>query len=160
MIDEKGRLFGKVNIVDLIIVVVILAAVAYLAITFLGPESTIASSEDVTVTFYTEEIPDYVVAALEEGSKVWDLSDNVTIGTVDSWSVSDSISYVVNDTQTASFETPKTGYNALSLNVSAQGVIEEHGVRIGGVLYGVGHTVTMYAGEAKLYIKVSSIEAA
>ena len=30
MIDEKGRLFGKVNIVDLLIILIVLAAAALL----------------------------------------------------------------------------------------------------------------------------------
>ena len=36
MIDEKGKLFGKVNIVDLIIVVIILAAAAFIGMKLLG----------------------------------------------------------------------------------------------------------------------------
>ena len=40
MIDEKGRLFGKVNIVDLLIVIIILAAAAFLGYKLLGPQST------------------------------------------------------------------------------------------------------------------------
>ncbi len=158
MIDEKGKLFGKVNLVDLIIVLVILAAVAYLGMTFLGPESAVTSTETVKISFYGEEVPEYVVETIEAGTPVWDLTENVTIGSVNSWETGESISYVVSTAQSIAFETPKTGYNSIELEVDAEGVLEAHGVRIGGSLYGVGHSVTLYAGDAKMFLKVSGIE--
>ena len=36
MIDEKGRLFGKLNIVDLLVILVVLVAVVVLGVKFLG----------------------------------------------------------------------------------------------------------------------------
>lgn len=39
MIDEKGRLFGKVNIVDLIIVIIIIAAAAFIGMKLFGPKA-------------------------------------------------------------------------------------------------------------------------
>ena len=60
MIDENGRLFGKVNIVDLLIVIIILAAAAFLGYKLLGPESTAANTQKVLVTLYCEETPNYV----------------------------------------------------------------------------------------------------
>ena len=59
MIDEKGRLFGKVNIVDLLIVIIILAAAAFLGYKLLGPQSTAANTQKVLVTLYCEETPNY-----------------------------------------------------------------------------------------------------
>ena len=66
MIDEKGRLFGKVNIVDLLIVIIILAAAAFLGYKLLGPQSTAANTQKVLVTLYCEETPNYVADQLEE----------------------------------------------------------------------------------------------
>ena len=80
MIDEKGRLFGKVNIVDLLIVIIILAAGAFLGMKLLGPDSTVANTQKVLVTLHCEETPNYVAEQLEEGAEVWDSENNVTIG--------------------------------------------------------------------------------
>lgn len=159
MIDEKGRLFGKVNIVDLAIVLVILAAAAYLGLTFLGPDSTAATTQEVLISFYYEECPDYVADSIEIGASIWDSSDNVTIGTVLSTSQADSITYLLDD-DGQTVQTSKDGYCALTVTATAQGVLSDYGVTIGGTLYGIGHTLTMYAGNAKLYLKVSAIEAA
>ena len=52
MIDEKGRLFGKINIVDLLVILVIVIAAAVLGVKFLGPNSTIAVNPKTTQVTY------------------------------------------------------------------------------------------------------------
>lgn len=52
MIDEKGRLFGKINIVDLLVILVIVIAAAVLGVKFLGPNSTIAVNPKTTPVTY------------------------------------------------------------------------------------------------------------
>ena len=44
MIDEKGRLFGKLNIVDLLVILVVLVAVVVLGVKFLGKDGGGGSS--------------------------------------------------------------------------------------------------------------------
>ena len=52
MIDEKGRLFGKINIVDLLVILVILIGAAVVAVKFLGPGSTAAINPAKTHVTY------------------------------------------------------------------------------------------------------------
>ena len=52
MIDEKGRLFGKINIVDLLVILVILIGAAVVAVKFLGPGSTAAINPTKTHVTY------------------------------------------------------------------------------------------------------------
>lgn len=159
MIDEKGRLFGKINIIDLLIAIIIIAAAVFIGMKFLGPESTATNTQKAVISFYYEECPDYVADQLMAGENVWDSGDNVTIGTVKDWSKADSVTYLLDDNGNT-VQTSKDGYCALTLRCDAEGVIGEHGITINGTLYGVGHTLTMYAGECKLYLKVSGIEPA
>jgi len=126
---------------------------------FLGPESTASNTQKAVVSFYYEECPNYVADQLKAGDSVWDSGDNVTIGTVKDWTTADSVTYLLDDNGNT-VQTSKDGYCALTLRCEAEGVIGEHGITINGTLYGVGHTLTMYAGEAKLYLKVSGIEPA
>ncbi len=159
MIDEKGRLFGKVNIVDLLIILIIIAALVFVGMKFLGPDSTTANTQPVIISFYYEECPDYVADQLNAGDVIWDSGDNINIGTVRDWDRADSVTYLLDDNGDT-VQTSKDGYCALTLRCDAQGVLGPHGVTVNGTLYGVGHTLTMYAGEAKLYLKVSGIESA
>lgn len=159
MLDEKGRLFGKVNLIDLIIVLIIIAAAVFLGMKFLGPESTAANTQKAVVSFYYEECPDYVADQLVVGDPIWDSGDNVNLGTVKDWTKADSVTYLLDD-EGNTVQTSKEGYSALTLRCDAEGVIGEHGITIGGTLYGVGHTLTIYAGQCKLYLKISAIEPA
>lgn len=53
MIDEKGRLFGKINIVDLLVILVILVAAVVLCVKFLGPRAAVGGSAPKTHVTYT-----------------------------------------------------------------------------------------------------------
>ncbi len=72
VIDEKGKLFGKLNIIDLLVIVLIIAVVAVLGVKLLGnDESFTVSSTKVTYTVrataqeeaIVEQIAEYVDSA-------------------------------------------------------------------------------------------------
>ena len=53
MIDEKGRLFGKINIVDLLVILVVVIAAAVLGMKFLRPGSSTNTAGGATAVTYT-----------------------------------------------------------------------------------------------------------
>ncbi len=158
MVDKNGKLFGKVNLIDLIIVLVLLALVAFVAMKVVDKGSENANLSQVKISFYGEEIPDYVANALEKGTSVLDSKENVVMGTVEDFEIGAPIGYET-DTNGEVETVVRQGYNSVTINAIGTGELSEHGVTIDGVLYGVGHTLTIYAGKAKLYLKVSGIEA-
>ena len=56
LVDEKGKLFGKLNIVDLLVIVVIVAAAALLAMKLLGGKVTAGSVPTLTYTVRVMEV--------------------------------------------------------------------------------------------------------
>lgn len=63
LIDEKGRLFGKVNLIDLAVILVIVVAVAALAMKFFGNDVVESvTSPKVTITYQVvcEDVPQSV----------------------------------------------------------------------------------------------------
>ena len=54
MFDEKGRLFGKINIIDLLVIVLIVIVAVVLAVKFLGPGNGLSAGQGVTVTYTVE----------------------------------------------------------------------------------------------------------
>ena len=52
MIDEKGRLFGKINIVDLLVILVVLIGIVVVAVKFLAPGSATAVNPPKTHVTY------------------------------------------------------------------------------------------------------------
>ena len=157
MIDKNGKLFGKVNLIDLIIVLVIIAAVAFVGLKVVNRADSGSTLSPVRISFFAEEAPSYVADALKVDTSVLDMTENVTIGTVESFDVGDPIGYFT-DTKGQVQSVVRDGYNSITLQVLANGELSEHGVTINGVLYGVGHTLTIYAGKAKIYLRVSGIE--
>ncbi len=154
---KDGKLFGKINLIDLLIVLIILAAIAFVALKIVDKGNDNAQLSQVHISFYADEVPDYVADALENGTSVLDSVENVTIGTVESFEVGAPIGFET-DTKGVVQSVVREGYNSVSLSALATGELTEHGITIDGVLYGVGHTLTIYAGKAKMYLKVSGIE--
>lgn len=159
MLDNKGRLFGKVNIVDLLIVIIIVAAGIFLGKMLFGPESTIAQTQKVQLTLYCEETPNYVAEQLKEGSEAWDAENNVTLGTLTEWRTGESKSAVTDITGQV-VEISREDYCSVTLMVDGDGVIGDHGVTINGTLYAAGQSMSVYFGDCKLFLKVRSVEAA
>ena len=157
MIDKNGKLFGKVNLIDLIIVLVVIAAVAFVGLKVVNRTDPNSNLVPVRISFFSEEAPSFVADTLKADTSVLDMTENVTIGTVESFEIGDPIGYFT-DTKGQVQSVTREGYNSITLQVLANGELSEHGVTIDGVLYGVGHTLTIYAGQAKIYLRVSGIE--
>ncbi len=157
MIDEKGRLFGKVNIVDLIIVIIVLAAAAFIGMRLFGPESEIANTEKVRITMFCEESPVYVTDQLEAGCEAWDAENQVTLGVLQSWTLGDSKS-AVTDEKGEVVEISRSGYHSVTLVCEGEGVVGSHGVTIGNALYAIGQSASVYFGDCKLFLDISGIE--
>lgn len=157
MLDKNGKLFGKINLIDLILVLIIIAAVAFAAKKVVTDRNKVTDVSSVRITFYAEEIPDYVTTALKNGVSVLDMTENVNIGTVESFKVGEPIGYVT-DTKGQVQEVQRTGYKSATITVLAKAQLGEHGATIDKVLYAVGHSLTIYAGDAKVYLKISDIQ--
>lgn len=76
LIDEKGKIFGKVNIVDLIVVVVIVAIIAAVAVRFTSPKlnanNLTPASEDqycYVTAFASLQVPE-VAQSLKVGDHI------------------------------------------------------------------------------------------
>lgn len=86
IIDKKGKLFGKVNIIDLIVIIVLIAAVVLVGYRFLFNKSQTTQSGDavktVRMTLYGKEVPDFVPDKIHEGDPVSLFEKNVKMGKV------------------------------------------------------------------------------
>jgi hypothetical protein len=162
MVDKNGKLFGKINLIDLIIILVIVAVLAFVALRVTGVVGGgQAKAESVVISFFADEAPDYVIDYIHEGDPIRDFNEEVGLGKVTSFEAGESIAYEASilgtqDTQLVR----KEGYSSVAITALAEGVLGDNGVTIGGELYGVGHTLTISVGRAKIYAKVSGIEPA
>ncbi|MGE4283446.1 MAG: DUF4330 domain-containing protein [Clostridia bacterium] len=155
IIDNKGKIFGKINIIDLVIVLVIVGAAAGALYKFgkanVGP---IVKQEDIIIKFFAEETPDYAAKAVKVGDSAADDNKNTVFGKViDEPLIDESLTYGVN-AQGQYVQSPKPGMASVLVSVQGKGTIGETGAIIGGVSYGVGHTMVLRVGKSKLWVKV------
>lgn len=85
IIDDKGRLFSKISIVDIAVVVFLICAITFVGLKFFSPAGSVGNSETVKCeyTFKVEEIRQATVTALEKsvGKTVYD-EDGADLGTI------------------------------------------------------------------------------
>lgn len=158
MIDKNGKLFGKINLIDLIIVLVIILVVVFVALRVTGVGGGDEGAAPVRISMFASEVPDYVLEYLVEGDSVMDFTEETELGTVESFETGEPFSYETT-TNGEVQSVVKKGHKSLTLNVTGNAVLGEHGATIGGELYGVGHTLTVFAGKAKIFLRISGIEA-
>ncbi len=153
-IDKKGKLFGKINIIDLLILVILVAAIAVLGVKFLGKGGK--DVQTLEMKFHIEEVDTWVTENVQVGDALYDgtyeqnlgVVTNVETGQSKTWGQNADGQYVLSS---------RDGYNSMTITGEVQGTKTAVGAEVNGQLYGVGHSMVLYAGDAKLYLRVQDI---
>ena len=154
IIDKKGKLFGKINIIDFLILVVLVLAIVVVGARLVKPGGE--KAQTIQMQFYIEEVDNWVAEKVQVGDSLYDgtyeLSlgkvTNVEIGEPRTWGLTQDGQYVL---------APREGYCSLTVTGEMMGVKTETGAEIDGNRYGVGHSMVLYAGDAKMYLRVHDI---
>ena len=148
----------KFNIIDAVVILVILAVVAFIGLKLSG--GIIAQPEEIhqyEYTFHSDELPDYVIDYVKEGAGVCDASNNDDFGELVSFSVCESAIYEPN-ADGVIVKSQKPDHSGMDLVVRGEGEQTEFGVKLSKGVYGVGHTITIKVGNSKIYCKISGIK--
>ncbi len=158
MIDKNGKLFGKINIIDLLIILIVIAAVVFFATKMFSPaqETTKTNTTKVAVTFYAEDAPTNVTDMLVEGAPSFEETTNVGFGSITSFSSEQAYGWM-SDAEGNLVKGPIVGDEYLTVSVEVNGNLTDNGVYLGGRLYCVGANYTMHFGKVMLYSKIVSI---
>lgn len=85
ILDEKGRLFGVINIVDVIVIILAIVIVCGVYVKFSHNERTSAASSSLQTITYQMKVPavrNGIADNLRAGDKIWDQENDVEIGTI------------------------------------------------------------------------------
>lgn len=161
MIDKKGRLFGKINIIDLLIILIIIAAVIFFVRRSAAPaqgggETT--ATETVSVSFTSDEAPYYFADSLEEGGRVYEDTTNIELGKVTSFTSEPAYSYEV-DAEGNTVKVPSPYDSLVTVTADVQGELRDNGVYVGGKAFCVGKTYIMHFGKTCMSCRISAIDA-
>lgn len=163
LIDSKGKLFGKISIVDIIVVVMILGVIAGVGYKFTKSRtSTPFSKKDaVMVTFFQEEVPGYVPGTIKVGDIAADNATGSVFGKVVSVKADKAVSVGTNSNGEM-VQTSRPGYNSLTVVVEGQGIYKDgasdQGVSFDNTNFFVNKSIELKVGNSITWFKIKSLE--
>lgn len=165
LVTKEGKLFGLINIIDLLVLLFILAA-ASVAVMFLTGKITVGEKADdfngpvtdVDIVYYTEELSDFVADQIRYGALVYDDGCMHSLGKVTEFSFGKSLIYGPRDDGSLAV-VEKDGYCSAFITGQANGTRTRLGFTFNKANYGVGHSMVLRAGDAKIYLRIYDIHA-
>ncbi len=83
IIDEKGKLFGLINIIDLFISIILIALVGFGAYkVFRVNPTVVVNTEKITMVYFIQEVRDVTYNAIEVGEIAKDYDKNTVYGKI------------------------------------------------------------------------------
>lgn len=169
---KEGKLFGIINVIDLLVLIAIIGVVAVAGYFVMKPPADEDEKDKdgsfkgadgcVEVVFYTEEVSDFVIDKVnaDGGSYVFDDACQHLLGEVMDVDVGESLVYTVNsDGETVTGV--KEGYSSAYItSVLSEATRTRFGFTYKLANYGVGHSMVIRVDDAKIYLRVFDIHAA
>lgn len=128
LIDEKGKLFGKVNAIDLcvLIIVIALAFGAYYKFVVMNKTSSSASTQRIEYKVEIERVRDVALNNLKLGDTLYDKTSGNAIGTITNIESEPAEGRIKYDDGSVAVGEVENRYNII-LTVEADGVVNESG---------------------------------
>lgn len=157
MIKNK-KLFGIFNTLDIIIILVVIAAVVFAAVKIksnkTGNGEVMQAGDEYIVEFYQEEIEDFIKGHIEEGDVVKDALQSIVMGNVVEVIYDEPVTFN-DDGQIVR----KDGYTSVKVRLKANNaVMTNSGLAINSYNYFIGKTMEVRVGDVALYCKLSDIK--
>jgi len=155
---KKPLIFGKINIADFIVIVVILIAAAVLVIKLSsGSVSPKGDTRDTArITLFVPSSPVYVSPHTQVGDDIYDTTTHSVLGSVASITTGQSTTYMF---ESGEYDTlVKDGYESVTITFEMKCSANYYGVMLDNNQYAVGQTLSFYAGQGEYYGRISNIE--
>ena len=137
MIDKNGKLFGKISIVDIIIILAIIVAGLFFVrrLGIFSPKSAITNSGDkLQVTFYQEEVNSFTANNVKIDDPTTETLLNMSFGNVANIEVGPSVSWG-EDKDGKQVKSTKEGWSSVYITMETNGILGPNGISIGGSKY-------------------------
>ncbi len=152
-LDKDGKLFGKINIIDFLALLLLAAAAIFLVTRFLVPKT---GETPFVLEFFAEEAETWVVESMQEGDMAEDGTEERVLGAVSEMEMRKAEKWVSTE-EGAYIKIDRPGFSALSVLVETRGETHINGVSVGGHRYFVGDTVFLRIGDATLPMRLRNI---
>ena len=158
IIDNKGKLFGKVSLIDIFAVVVLgmVFLVVYTTFGFGSRPVVTGGEQPVKITFFMPALENFTVEAIEMGARVENDTDGTFMGHVVGIDIGESINFMP-DMDGREVASPMEGYSSVTIQSLVYGQLVDGLLLLDGNLYGSGTTIIIWAGKAKMMLQISDI---
>lgn len=159
LIDDKGRILGKISFIDILLVLVVLAAGLFGLNKFglIAPQQTPATSTNkVEIVFYQEEVNDFTANNVKIGDPATESLKNANFGKVIDVKVGESISWLPDLGGNKIVSSSREGYASIYITMEANANITPNGINVGGYTFYVGDIITLRAGNSIFYGRIYS----
>ena len=146
---------AKFNIVDIIVILILIAAAAFVGVKmFGGQEPSAAVSDPATgapylVTFHAECVQKEVADTLVMGSKSENSSRNMDLGTLVDFTTAESVVYGY-DRDGNCVASEKPGHVSVTLVCRVTGTQEPTGLLVGQFMLNIGHSMGVRCGNTEI----------
>lgn len=160
-IDRNGKLFGKVSIVDIVIVLAVLAVAGVFFIKPSAPKPVVpppqAQEDEVLISFFTKEIASKHAEKIKVGDPVKEKKNSAVIGYIKDIILEDTLYYGF-DTEGKAVASTKPGYKSVTMVVAAKGQYSANETYINNTDFYKGKELAVTTGRIALWSKVIQIE--
>ena len=151
----------KFNIVDIIVILVMIAGIAFVGVKMFGGQEPAASADPASgapylVTFHADCVPEDIAATLSVGSKSENSSRNMDLGTLVDFTISESVTYVY-DSKGNCVASQMPGHVSGTLVCRVTGTQEPTGLQVGQFMLNVGHNMGVRCGNTEIVCNVWNI---
>lgn len=160
LIDNRGRLFGKISIADIVIVGVVLALILFGLKYFSNNNDGSAPSigtDKIRITFSADDIPADFTDALYEGAPVRVQKSELSFGKVTDVAINDSMYYGVSS-EGKWVASAKPNYKMAAFTVEGTGTYAGDRALLEGVELYRGKYIGLVSGMTIFWAKVTDIE--
>lgn len=140
IVDRNGRLFGKISIIDVVVILaVVVMALAIYVKTHKPQTGSNVSNTTIVYQMKVDNLPQYVVDSIQIGDDIYDKerSTGGSLGKITDIQISDGTSEAKMDDGTYEIVPAENRYNLL-LTIEGQGLVESDGSYLLNRVYDLG----------------------
>ena len=158
ILDDKGRLFGKISIIDIFVLITVAAIIIVGVLKFGNTSHTAirAREETIHIQFYMNALENFTVNAIKIGDIVSDDSNSNFLGNIVDIDVSESIEHDFSEAGIL-VASGIDNYSSILLTSEVRAQYLDGSVIINGNMYTTGSLIIIRAGNAKIQLHISDI---
>jgi hypothetical protein len=152
LIDKKGRLFGLINVIDLLVIILVVAVVARFA---LNPQKSSLTNEEkkIQVVLLVKDVRDATANVIKEGDVVRETKTNNLLGKVTKVEVKPAET-LVNTADGRVLNVPNPVLKDVYVTIEGSATVGENSIVLGGTEIRIGTALQM---KTNLYAVVATV---